>query len=63
MDDDPMIGRVFYMGQRRLTIVGSYEGHNRDESPGYEYRFDGSTATHWITASGMAVRFTKEPTS
>jgi hypothetical protein len=57
-----MIGAIFYVGQRRLTITGSFEGHDRSESPGYEYRFDDETKTHWITASGMAVRFTKEPT-
>jgi hypothetical protein len=44
---------------RKLTIVDIYEGHDRDDPPGYYYEFDGEPGVRWITAAGAAVRFVK----
>jgi len=54
-----VIGARFKSNGRRLTITGSYDGsRDPDDRPGYYYRFDGEHAIRWISASGMAVRFT-----
>ena len=62
-DDVGLIGRRYYSAARQVEIVGSYDGHGRDDPPGYYYKFIGETAVHWISATGAAVRFKKQEES
>jgi hypothetical protein len=58
-----MVGTRFYHGQRGLTIVEEFDGERPGDPPGYDYRYDGDTVTHWISAGALPIRFTKEPTT
>lgn len=55
-----MTGARYISNGRQVEIIGAYAGHDRDDPPGFYYRYVGEKAVHWITCAGAAVRFTKE---
>jgi hypothetical protein len=59
-----LVGRTFYCGTRKVIVTGEYNDGGLGEAPGYYYHyFDEPGITKWITATSMAVRWTKEPTN
>ena len=45
---------------RRLTILSTYEGSDRNDDPsGYYYQFDGERTVHFVSCAGAVARFTK----
>jgi hypothetical protein len=58
-----VVGATLYHGTRKVVITGEYNGDSPDDPPGYYYRYDGETKSHWISAGALPIRFTKEPSN